>query len=131
MKRVAIIGSTGQLGTDLVAVMAQAGDYEVLKLSHREIECTDPVSVERALKALGPDIVVDCAAFVRVDEAEDRAEEALRVNGLGAPMWRGSAQRSRLSVYISARTTYLMAGRMRPISRVTRRGRSIFTACPN
>ena len=109
MKRVAIIGSTGQLGTDLVAVMAQAGDYEVLKLSHREIECTDPVSVERALKALGPDIVVDCAAFVRVDEAEDRAEEALRVNGLGAlNVARVCAEIEALCVYIS--TDYVFDG---------------------
>ena len=109
MKRVAIIGSTGQLGTDLVDVMAQSGNYEVLKLSHREVECTDPVSVEKALKTGHPEIVVNCAAFVRVDEAEDRVEEALRVNGLGAlNVARVCAEIEALCVYIS--TDYVFDG---------------------
>lgn len=109
MKRVAIIGSTGQLGTDLVDVMAQSGNYEVFKLSHREVECTDPVSVEKALKTRRPDIVVNCAAFVRVDEAEDRVEEALRVNGLGAlNVARACAEIEALCVYIS--TDYVFDG---------------------
>src|SRR6266436_5040509 len=102
MKQVAIIGSTGQLGTDLVDVLVQAGNYEVIRLSHREVECTDPVSVEKALKTGRPDVVVNCAAFVRVDEAEDRAEEALRVNGLGAlNVARACAEIDALCVYIS------------------------------
>ena len=109
MKRVAIIGSTGQLGTDLVDVLAQAGNYEVIRLSHREVECTDPVSVEKALKTGRPDVVVNCAAFVRVDEAEDRAEEALRVNGLGAlNVARACAEIDALCVYIS--TDYVFDG---------------------
>jgi dTDP-4-dehydrorhamnose reductase len=109
MKRVVIIGSTGQLGTDLVDVLAQAGNYEVIRLSHREVECTDPVSVEKALKTGRPDVVVNCAAFVRVDEAEDRAEEALRVNGLGAlNVARACAEIDALCVYIS--TDYVFDG---------------------
>jgi dTDP-4-dehydrorhamnose reductase len=109
MKRVAIIGSTGQLGTDLVVVLAQAGNYEVIRLSHREVECTDPVSIEKALKTGRPDVVVNCAAFVRVDEAEDRAEEALRVNGLGAlNVARACAEIDALCVYIS--TDYVFDG---------------------
>ena len=109
MKRVAIIGSTGQLGTDLVDVMAQAGNYEVIRFSHREVECTDQVSVEKTLKTGRPDVVVNCAAFVRVDEAEDRVEEALRVNGLGAlNVARVCAEIEALCVYIS--TDYVFDG---------------------
>ena len=109
MKRVAIIGSMGQLGTDLVNVLAVAGNYEVIGLSHREVECTDAASVEKALKTARPDVVVNCAAFVRVDEAEDRAEEALRVNGLGAlNVARVCAEIDALCVYIS--TDYVFDG---------------------
>ena len=110
MKRIAIIGSMGQLGTDLVDVLAQAGSYEVLRLSHREVECTDPVSVEKALKTgRRPDVVVNCAAFVRVDEAENRAEEALRVNSVGAlHVARLCAEIEALCVYIS--TDYVFDG---------------------
>ncbi len=53
--------------------------------------------------------MVNCAAFVRVDEAEDRAEEALRVNGLGAlNVARVCAEIDALCVYIS--TDYVFDG---------------------
>ena len=109
MTRVAVIGRMGQLGTDLVNVLVEAGSYEVFGLSHQEIECTDPASVEKTLKTVRPDIVVNCAAFVRVDEAEDRADEAFRVNSLGAlNVARVCAEIDALCVYIS--TDYVFDG---------------------
>jgi dTDP-4-dehydrorhamnose reductase len=107
--RVAVIGSTGQLGTDLLEVLVDAGSYEVFGLSHREIECTDPVSIDKALKAARPDVVVNCAAFVRVDESEERPDDAFRVNSLGAlAVARACAEIDALCVYIS--TDYVFDG---------------------
>ena len=107
--RVAVIGSTGQLGTDLLEVLVDAGSYEVFGLSHRELECTDPVSIDKALKAARPDIVVNCAAFVRVDESEERPDDAFRVNSLGAlAVARACAEIDALCVYIS--TDYVFDG---------------------
>ncbi len=109
MMRVAVIGNTGQLGTDLLNALVEAGSYEVFGLSHREIECTDPASVEKRLKTLRPDVVVNCAAFVRVDESEDRPEETFRVNSLGAlHVARACAEIDALCVYIS--TDYVFDG---------------------
>ena len=79
MTPVAVIGSTGQLGTDLVRVLSKTGDYEVSPLGHKEIEVTDPASVARVLAQRHADVVVNCAAFVRVDDCEDRPEEAFLV----------------------------------------------------
>lgn len=110
MIRVAVIGSTGQLGTDLVEVLGRAGNYEVFPFSHAEIECTDPASIEKALKTVRPDVMVNCAAFVRVDECEDRPEEAFRVNTLGALyVARACAEIGALCVYIS--TDYVFDGK--------------------
>jgi dTDP-4-dehydrorhamnose reductase len=107
--RVAIIGSKGQLGSDLLDVLAEAGNYEVFGLSHREIECTDSVSIEKALQPVRPDVVVNCAAFVRVDESEDRPDEVFRVNSLGAlAVARACAGIDALCVYIS--TDYVFDG---------------------
>jgi dTDP-4-dehydrorhamnose reductase len=107
--RVAVIGSTGQLGTDLVDVLVKAGNYEVFGLSHREIECTDPVSIDKALKTACPDVVVNCAAFVRVDESEERPDDAFRVNSLGAfAVAKACAEIDALCVYIS--TDYVFDG---------------------
>lgn len=84
MIRVVVIGSTGQLGTDLVNLFETSRGYQVFPLSHAEIECTKPKVVQQVLKSLSPDVVVNCAAFVRVDECEDRPEQAFQVNALGA-----------------------------------------------
>lgn len=109
MIRVAVIGSTGQLGTDLVELLEKARDYQVFPLSHQKVECTDSGSVRRALNEVNPDIVINCAAFVRVDESEDRPEEAFRVNTLGALcVARACAEIEALCVSIS--TDYVFAG---------------------
>ena len=109
MTRVAVIGRMGQLGTDLANVLVEAGSYEVFGLSHQEIECTDPASVEKTLKTVRPDVVVNCAAFVRVDDSEDRADETFRVNSLGAlNVARACAEIDALCVYIS--TDYVFDG---------------------
>jgi dTDP-4-dehydrorhamnose reductase len=110
--RVAVIGSSGQLGTDLVKVLVKAGQYEVRSLGHREIECTDAASIEKALTMASPDVVVNCAAFVRVDDAEDRPADAFGVNSLGAlAIAQACARMDALCVYIS--TDYVFDGSKR------------------
>ena len=84
MIRIAVIGSTGQLGTDLVGLLGRSGAYQVFPFSHADLECTEPENVRKALGAISPNVVVNCAAYVRVDDCEDRADEAYRVNALGA-----------------------------------------------
>ncbi|MFQ5873654.1 MAG: dTDP-4-dehydrorhamnose reductase, partial [Dehalococcoidia bacterium] len=107
--RVAVIGSTGQLGTDLVQVMNEAKAYQAFPLGHAEVESTDPGSVQRALREVRPDIVVNCAAFVRVDDCEDESEEAFRVNALGALyVARACVEQNALCVYIG--TDYVFNG---------------------
>jgi dTDP-4-dehydrorhamnose reductase len=107
--RVAVIGSAGQLGTDLVDMLRKAGNYEVFGLAHREIECSDPISIANSLKKALPDVVINCAAFVRVDDAESRPEEAFRVNGIGAlNVAKACAELDALCVYVS--TDYVFDG---------------------
>lgn len=80
---VAVVGSTGQLGTDLVAVLEKAGLYSVVSLNHAHVECGEWASVQKALRKVRPDIVVNCAAFVRVDECEERTAEAFQIKARG------------------------------------------------
>lgn len=108
MVRVAIIGSTGQLGSDLVSVF-QSESYEVFALTHADVECTDLDAVRAAVTAVRPDIVVNCAAFVRVDECQDRPLEAFQVNAVGALyVARVCAELNALCVYVS--TDYVFDG---------------------
>jgi dTDP-4-dehydrorhamnose reductase len=59
---IAVIGSSGQLGSELVQVAARRG-FEVEALSHARVEVTDAKSVERALARIAPAVVINTAAY--------------------------------------------------------------------
>jgi dTDP-4-dehydrorhamnose reductase len=103
--RVAIIGATGQLGSDLVKVFGS----EAVPLSHAEIEVKDLSCCIKALEEHSPDVVINCAAYVRVDDAEDEAEEAFAVNAVGAKNVALACEHiNAMNVYIS--TDYVFDG---------------------
>jgi len=77
--KVALIGARGQLGTDLVQAM---NGWDVVAWSHREVEVCDFSATRDALTTAAPDVVINTAAFHRVDECEAQAEKALQVNAL-------------------------------------------------
>jgi dTDP-4-dehydrorhamnose reductase len=82
--RVAVIGAGGQVGTEVVRA-ARAAGFDVLPLSHEECAVEDRAALDRALTALAPgDIVVNTAAYHRTDDCEDRPQEALAINAVGA-----------------------------------------------
>ena len=109
MKKIAIIGSSGQLGTDLSEALVKKNTYELHLLDHTDIECTDRQSVDRALLNIEPDIVINCAAFVRVDDCENYPETAFGVNALGAGyVARACSEIDAVSLYLS--TDYVFDG---------------------
>jgi dTDP-4-dehydrorhamnose reductase len=81
--RVAVIGSNGQLGVDVVAAFESRGD-EVAALTHAEIELSNLESVKACLKAQVADIVVNTAAMHHVEKCEQDPEKAFAVNAMGA-----------------------------------------------
>jgi dTDP-4-dehydrorhamnose reductase len=79
--KVLVTGANGQLGTDLCKVLA---DSELIPLTHKDVEITDIESVKLTFNKYKPDVIVNTAAYVRVDDCEDEKEKAFQVNGLGA-----------------------------------------------
>ena len=109
MTNVVVLGANGQLGTELVRTLRAADGYDVRPLTHDEIEVADPDSVGAALADGRPDVVVNCAAFHRVDDCEERPDEALRVNALGAlNVARTCAALDAVCVYVS--TDFVFGG---------------------
>ena len=78
--KTAVIGAKGQLGSDLCARLA--GDVSGLDLP--ELDVRQPDRVVDALTEIRPDVVINCAALTNVDTCEDRIDQALAVNALGA-----------------------------------------------
>ena len=103
-----VIGSTGQLGSACVEIFRSAG-HDVVSLSHADVEVADPQSVRRVFEHSRPDAVINCAAYVRVNDAEDHAEDAFRVNAMGARhVALACAVFNTLCVYVS--TDYVFDG---------------------
>jgi dTDP-4-dehydrorhamnose reductase len=108
-QRIIVVGATGQFGTDLVEVLGQDGKFEVMPLSHGDCDCTDEKKVVQVIGSLHPDTVMNCAAYVRVDDCEEHASEAFNVNAIGAlNVARACAAANALCVYIS--TDYVFDG---------------------
>jgi dTDP-4-dehydrorhamnose reductase len=82
-KKVAIIGSNGQLGSDLAIELASTG-YEVAGLTHADIEVTNIDSVRSVLSTQQPSFVLNTAAFHNVPKCEAEPSYAFQVNALGA-----------------------------------------------
>lgn len=67
--RVLITGGSGMLASDLAPTLAGAG-YEVYPRPRADLDVTDPAGVARAFRDVRPHVVVNCAAFTRVDACE-------------------------------------------------------------
>ena len=101
---VAVIGANGQLGSDLVRAFGE----EAIPLAHRDLDVTDLESV-KILNELRPEVVINTAAYVRVDDAEVEVEKAFQVNAIGAlNIAEACNEINAVNVYIS--TDYVFDG---------------------
>ncbi|WP_460071956.1 dTDP-4-dehydrorhamnose reductase [Streptomyces sp. YKOK-I1] len=103
-----VTGAAGLLGRDTVAELARRGE-EVTGLDHAGLDITRPDQVDRAVAAQRPDLVVNCAAYTAVDDAESDEARALRINGDGPRLLaRACAAHGARLIHVS--TDYVFAG---------------------
>ena len=79
MTRYLITGATGMLGLDLQTALA---GREVTALGRSDLDVTDLDAVKAAVS--GHDVVINAAAYTKVDDAETHEDEAYAVNAVGA-----------------------------------------------
>ncbi len=80
--RILVTGASGQLGYDVEREL-QRRRIEHLGTSSRELDITDREAVERLMAAYRPDAAIHCAAYTKVDLAEDEPERCWAVNADG------------------------------------------------
>ncbi len=83
MTRWLVTGAGGMLGQDLTSLLRHGG-ADVTALDRGRLDITDAAAAAAAVLQAGPDIVVNCAAWTAVDDAESHEDLALAVNGDGA-----------------------------------------------
>jgi dTDP-4-dehydrorhamnose reductase len=100
-----ITGAGGMLGTDLVTALA---GREVTALRRRDLDITDADAARNAVQ--GFDVIINAAAYPKVDDAETHEAEAALVNAVGAGhLARAAAQTGATLVQLS--TDYVFDGR--------------------
>jgi dTDP-4-dehydrorhamnose reductase len=83
MTRWLVTGAGGMLGADMVTALTTRGE-PVTGLDRAGLDVTDATAVTEAIAGDRPDVVVNCAAWTAVDDAEASEERALAVNAGGA-----------------------------------------------
>lgn len=105
--KIVILGSGGQLGNEFREFLKDKED--VFAFSHQELDVTDAEKVVAVLCDITPAVVINCAAYTRVDQAESEKDLCYRVNTLGARNVAWAAYRVRAKVvYFS--TDYVFDG---------------------
>jgi len=71
MMKIALIGADGQLGSDLVKSLK---DEDIIPLFYPEFDLTNSLETRRALSDISPDVIINTAAYHKVDECEENPQ---------------------------------------------------------
>lgn len=107
--KILVTGREGQVVQSLIEKADQRSDLEVIALGRPELDLAKPQTVQRAIEAVKPDLVVSTAAYTAVDMAEDEQELAFAVNATGAQAVAEAAKICGVPV-IHLSTDYVFAG---------------------
>jgi dTDP-4-dehydrorhamnose reductase len=106
-----VLGANGQLGSDLLRVFRAAGDT-VIPATHADVEVCSPDRVSEILGETKADVVLNTAAFHKVEECEKNPALAFQVNATGAMNLARACQRSG-AMLVHFSTDYVFDGRKR------------------
>ena len=81
--KVLVLGKNGQLGAEILAALEKSG-IDVTGIGRNECDITKLDKVKNLFDSVKPSIVINCAAYNRVDEAELSPSRAYSVNAVGA-----------------------------------------------
>jgi dTDP-4-dehydrorhamnose reductase len=107
--RTLVLGGNGMVGRATVAAARRRG-WVVGGPDRDEVDITDAAAVDRALADFRPELVVNCAAFTRVDDCEHEREAAFAVNGAAVGTVAAASERAGARL-IHVSTDYVFDGK--------------------
>lgn len=104
-----ILGRTGQLGEQLY-VQGISRKHKVIGFSHKDLDITDRIAVEKMIKKVKPNIVMNATAYHVVPDCEVYPDKAFLVNAIAV---RGIAEIcERLNIrFVHYSTDYVFDGK--------------------
>lgn len=105
--KVLVTGADGQLGYELVQVLAPSS--EVIACNRSRLDLCDSAALSRTVREIRPDVICNAAAYTAVDRAETEVAIAEQVNGRAPGVLAEEARRAgALMVHYS--TDYVFDG---------------------
>lgn len=81
MKKILILGSSGQLGTDMNETLSRS--FKVLALDKIACDISNIEALSNKFESFKPEIVINCSAYTNVDQAEENKKECYNINHIG------------------------------------------------
>ena len=78
--KVFITGGAGQLGYDVIKELTKRGYKDIYAPTIDELDLTNKEAVDKYMEEIKPDLVIHCAAYTAVDNAEENEEAAENIN---------------------------------------------------
>lgn len=104
-----ITGANGQLGNEMRVLSAENAEHSYFFTDVQELDICDQQAVMAFVTDNEIDIIVNCAAYTAVDNAEDNKELCNKLNNL-APGYLAQAAQSRGAALIQVSTDYVFDG---------------------
>jgi len=80
--KIVILGANGQLGNEFKTFLKDKA--EIFAFDHKELDILDLSNLINKFFDLSPEVVINCAAYTKVDQAEKEKDFAYQINALGA-----------------------------------------------
>ncbi|PSN16432.1 dTDP-4-dehydrorhamnose reductase [filamentous cyanobacterium CCT1] len=107
MTQILLIGSTGQLGQELLQMLSP--HYEVTASNRNQIDLTAPETIRDIITRQRPKVIINAAAYTAVDKAETEPDLAFAINATAPQIIAETAQRVGAS-FIHVSTDYVFSG---------------------
>jgi len=82
--KIILLGSNGQLGNEFEKFLSQKESIELHSFTHGDLDILNLQALIETFKILNPDVVINCAAYTKVDKAEEEQDLTYKVNAIGA-----------------------------------------------
>jgi dTDP-4-dehydrorhamnose reductase len=101
-----LLGTNGQIGAELVAKLRSS---EFTGLDRRQCDLANPADIRRAIRNVRPKVIVNAAAYTRVDDAEHEEDCARAINAV-APAVMAEEAKNIGAILVHYSTDYVFDG---------------------
>jgi dTDP-4-dehydrorhamnose reductase len=81
--KILITGAEGQVG-NAITEQSKYFNFKIFSFNRRALDITDTNNIKTKFELVKPDLVINAAAYTKVDEAENESDAAFMINSIGA-----------------------------------------------